>query len=62
MNISSLNIGYLVFVLYSPECQLRKTCTSLHSIFVYVFHIVLIFVAPGLCTKSTQYAEWPLSV
>lgn len=44
-----LNIKYLFFVLYSSEYR-TKICTSVHSIFICVFHRIPAFIKQGLYT------------
>ena len=51
----SLNIKHLVFVAYSIEFELKRSCKSLYSVFIYVFNNVPTSLELGFAQKETQF-------
>ena len=58
LQINSLNIKYLVFVLYSIEYKLKRNCKSLYFVFIYILHPN--FIGIGVYTEPHSILWSPL--
>lgn len=59
MKFISLNIKYLVFVLYSMEYRLKGICKSLYFVFCLHFTQRSNFIGIGVCISKKRYSVGP---